>query len=68
MLLSILLTEYSVMFPAEQLFFLFIALRLMQNGSSEPFCIKRKGFFLFLFFSLKRESAGVLLYKVFSFR
>ena len=31
MLLSILLTEYSVMFPAEQLFFLFIALRLMQN-------------------------------------
>ena len=38
------------------------------NGSSEPFCIKCKGFFLFLFFSLKRESAGVLLYKVFSFR
>ena len=31
MLFSILLTEYSVMFPAEQLFFLFIALRLMQN-------------------------------------
>ena len=31
MLLSILLTEYSVMFPAEQLFFLFIALCLMQN-------------------------------------
>ena len=31
MLLSILLTEYSIMFPAEQLFFLFIALRLMQN-------------------------------------
>ena len=31
MLFSILLTEYSVMFPAEQLFFLFIALRLMLN-------------------------------------
>ena len=40
----------------------------MQNGSSEPFCIKRKGFFLFLFFSLKRELAVVLLYMVFSFR
>ena len=32
------------------------------NGSSEPFCIKRKGVFLFLFFSLKRELTGVLLY------
>ncbi|MDY4874204.1 MAG: hypothetical protein SO133_05015, partial [Alloprevotella sp.] len=32
------------------------------NGSLEPFCIKRKGFFLFLFFSLKRELAGFLLY------
>ena len=31
MLFSNLLTEYSVMFPAEQLFFLFIALRLMLN-------------------------------------
>ena len=31
MLFSILLTEYSVMFPADQLFFLFIALRLMLN-------------------------------------
>ena len=31
MLLSNLLTEYCVTFPAEQLFFLFIALRLMQN-------------------------------------
>ena len=32
------------------------------NGSSEPFCIKRKGFFLFLFFSLNLELAGILLY------
>ena len=31
MLFPNLYTEYSIIFPAEQLFFLFIALRLMQN-------------------------------------
>ena len=37
MLFPNLRAEYSMMFPAEQLFFLFIALHLMQNVSDETF-------------------------------